>query len=293
MSTQDRVRRVPVTPSRKAERDPVHPSPTTYTIHVDGHLDDHRSAWLGDLDLTRDPDGTTTVTVAVADQAQLHGILAGLRDIGAVLLELRVSDAQSPVCRPAQERPLRTRRLTLRPATTDDTEPPWRFRRLEEVNEWLTGSPADLEGYRALFCEPARLATTLVVSLGDATGPVIGDLMLRRGDAWGQREVAERAHDVEAELGWVLDPAHTGHGYATEAVRELLRCCFEDLGLRRVTAHAFLDNEPSWRLMERVGMRREVHGVRDSLHRSGRWLDSVGYAILRDEWSAGGPPRSG
>jgi hypothetical protein len=66
---------------------------TTYTIRVDGHLDDHWSAWLGDLDMTRGDDGSTTVTVAVADQAQLHGLLAGLRDIGAVLLELRVADA--------------------------------------------------------------------------------------------------------------------------------------------------------------------------------------------------------
>ncbi len=59
----------------------------------DGHLDDHWSAWLGDLDMTRGDDGSTTVTVEVADQAQLHGLLAGLRDIGAVLLELRVVDA--------------------------------------------------------------------------------------------------------------------------------------------------------------------------------------------------------
>ena len=65
--------------------------PTTYAISVDGHLDDHWSAWLGALDLTRHDDGTTTVTVSVADQAQLHGVLAGLRDIGAVLTELRTT----------------------------------------------------------------------------------------------------------------------------------------------------------------------------------------------------------
>jgi RimJ/RimL family protein N-acetyltransferase len=69
-------------------------------------------------------------------------------------------------------------------------------------------------------------------------------------------------------------------------VRELLRHCFEDLGVRRVTANCFLDNDTSSRLMERVGMRRERHAVRESLHRSGRWLDTVGYAILDEEWSA-------
>ena len=68
--------------------------PTTYAIRVDGHLDDHWSAWLGDLDITRDDNGTTTITVSVVDQAQLHGVLAGLRDIGAVITELRTAGAR-------------------------------------------------------------------------------------------------------------------------------------------------------------------------------------------------------
>jgi RimJ/RimL family protein N-acetyltransferase len=36
--------------------------------------------------------------------------------------------------------------------------------------------------------------------------------------------------------------------------------------------------------MERIGMRREQHLVREALHRSGEWLDSLGYALLADEW---------
>jgi hypothetical protein len=64
---------------------------TTYAIRVQGHLDDHWSGWLGGLDLTRDADGATTVTVEVADQAQLHGVLASLRDMGAVICELRTA----------------------------------------------------------------------------------------------------------------------------------------------------------------------------------------------------------
>jgi RimJ/RimL family protein N-acetyltransferase len=109
--------------------------------------------------------------------------------------------------------------------------------------------------------------------------------MLRREDAWAQLDVTDQARDTQAELGWVLDPTHTRHGYATEAVRELLRYSYQDLAVRRVTANCFLHNDTSWRLMERVGMRRELHAVRDSLHRSGRWLDTVSYAILAEEWS--------
>lgn len=184
-------------------------APTAYVIRVDGHLDDHWSAWLGELEMTRDDDGTTTVTVPVADQARLHGVLAWLCDIGAVLTELRTTGAPAPGCRSALEHLLHTERLTLRPATADDAGPTWAFRRLESVNEWLTGCPADLDGYRGLFSEPARLASTVIVTLGhDPAAPIIGDTMLRRGDAWAQLEVADRARDTQAELGWVLDPVH-------------------------------------------------------------------------------------
>jgi hypothetical protein len=77
-------------------------APKTYAIRVDGHLDDHWSAWLGELDITRNDDGTTTITTQIADQAQLHGLFAGLRDIGAVITELRATDAPVPAAKPSQ-----------------------------------------------------------------------------------------------------------------------------------------------------------------------------------------------
>ena len=184
--------------------------------------------------------------------------------------------------------PVRTERLALRPGTPADAEATWSFRRLESVNRWLTSAPQTFDDYRSEFEQPDRLAKTIVIELD---GQIIGDLMLAVQDAWSQTEVAERAAGVQASLGWVVHPDHSGRGYATEAVTELLRLCFEELGLRRVIADCFTDNEPSWRLMERIGMRRETHNVRDSLHRSGEWLDGLGYALLADEWSGGGDPR--
>jgi RimJ/RimL family protein N-acetyltransferase len=179
--------------------------------------------------------------------------------------------------------PARTDRLTIRPATLEDLDATWAFRRLPEVGEWVTWATTDREAYAELYRDPERLASCLVI---ERDGTVVGDLMVRIEDAWSQGEVADRAKGTQAELGWTLDPAHGGRGYATEAVAELLRICFEDLGLRRVTALCFADNTASWRLMERVGLRREAHNVRDSLHRSGQWLDGYAYALLAEEWRA-------
>jgi hypothetical protein len=71
-------------------------TPATYELRVAGHLDDHWSAWLGDLTLTRHDDGTTTLTGPIADQAQLHGVLAAVRDLGVTLLSLQACDPDAP-----------------------------------------------------------------------------------------------------------------------------------------------------------------------------------------------------
>ena len=183
---------------------------------------------------------------------------------------------------PVLAQPLRTPRLILRPATADDAHATFEYRRLEPVSRWLLEIPTDLQTYAAAFADPERLATTVVVELG---GRTIGDFVLRVEDGWAQAEVAHQARGTEASLGGVIHPAYTGHGYAAEATGELLRYCFEDLGVRRVVSRAFADNDAVVRLVERVGMRREAYMVRDGLHRSGQWLDSVRYAMLADEWA--------
>lgn len=183
--------------------------------------------------------------------------------------------------------PVRTERLQIRPMTASDVDAMWEWRRLPEVNRWLGLAPDTIEAFRERYLDPDRLASMYIVELppesGEAPVPV-GDVMIRIGDGWAQLEVADEAKGVEAELGWVLDPGYTGRGYATEAIRAVIDVCFGPLGLRRVHAGCFADNEPSWRLMERLGMRREEFSRKTALHRSGEWLDGMNYGILAEEW---------
>lgn len=87
-------------------------------------------------------------------------------------------------------------------------------------------------------------------------------------------------------IGWALGSDHWGKGYATEAARGLMGYCFRELALHRIYAVTSSVNPRSWRVMERLGMRRE--GVlREAELREGRWVDTLYYGILADEWKAG------
>ena len=177
--------------------------------------------------------------------------------------------------------PVRTDRLTLRPATPDDLRAVFEIRSLPEVGQWMPDLPTSYDAWVLAQGQRGGLERMLAVLLGDE---LIGHLYLHVEDAWSQVEVRDQAAGAQAELGWAFDPAHQGRGYATEAVHEALRLCFEDLGVRRVVALAFADNAPSLRVMEKAGMRREALLRKESLHRELGWLDGVSYALLVEEW---------
>jgi hypothetical protein len=61
------------------------------TVRVAGRLDDRWSARLDGFTITPGEDGTTTLAGTVADQAQLHGLLTRIGDLGIALISL---DAQ-------------------------------------------------------------------------------------------------------------------------------------------------------------------------------------------------------
>lgn len=186
-----------------------------------------------------------------------------------------------PPTPPEIEWPTHTDRLTLRAAAPEDLRSVFEIRSLPEVAQWMPDLPTSYDAWVLAQGQRGGIERMVVVLLDDA---VIGHLYLHVDNAWAQAEVRELAQGTQAEIGWAFDPAQQGQGYASEAVRELLRLCFEVLGVRRVVALAFADNAPSLRVMERLGMRREALMVKESLHRELGWLDGVSYALLVDEW---------
>ena len=90
------------------------------------------------------------------------------------------------------------------------------------------------------------------------------------------------------ELGFIVHPAHQRQGFASEAATALLRHAFAVMGVHRVVAHCNPDNPASWRVLERVGLRREGLLRRSACFRRGpdgreAWTDTFVYAMLEEE----------
>jgi RimJ/RimL family protein N-acetyltransferase len=92
-----------------------------------------------------------------------------------------------------------------------------------------------------------------------------------------------RKEHQQGEIGWALGVDYRGQGYATEAARALITRGFATLGLHRIYADTTSANVSSWKVMERLGMRREAY-LREAERRDGEWVDIVVYAILVAEW---------
>ena len=62
-------------------------------------------------------------------------------------------------------------------------------------------------------------------------------------------------HGPDVEAAYLLRRDRWGRGYATEALREVLRIGHDELGLDRIVALAYPENDASRRVMEKAGMR--------------------------------------
>jgi RimJ/RimL family protein N-acetyltransferase len=184
--------------------------------------------------------------------------------------------------------PLETERLGLRTFRPDDIDALHRLRGREDVARWLYQGPLTLvEAEEHL--ERRRSITTLAGD-GDALllavelregGEFVGDCMLR---------LVSGGHAC-AEIGYTLHPDHQARGYATELARTLLRVAFDDAGLHRVIARCEPRNTASWRVMERLGMRREAHFVENEWIKD-EWQSELVYALLDREWASAGATAS-
>ena len=106
--------------------------------------------------------------------------------------------------------------------------------------------------------------------LTQETDELVGDLAVHFID-----------HD-QIEIGVTVSPQHQGKSVATEAVSRFLGYVFGDLNKHRVVATTDAENTAAYRLLEKLGFRREGHFIQNIFFK-GAWGDEYQYAMLRSE----------
>lgn len=91
------------------------------------------------------------------------------------------------------------------------------------------------------------------------------------------------------ELGYVFNANYQGKGYATESCSAIISYAIECMNVRRIIAKCNPNNTHSWRLLERLKLRREGHLLKTGYFKcdfqgNPLWHDTFEYAILDEEW---------
>ncbi|UVJ43421.1 GNAT family N-acetyltransferase [Pseudomonas sp. LS1212] len=88
------------------------------------------------------------------------------------------------------------------------------------------------------------------------------------------------------EIGWRLARRHWGLGFASEAAWTCLRCAFGQLGLEEVVSFTSQSNLPSQKVMQAIGMQRDLGGDFDHprLPADHPLTPHVLYRIDRAQW---------
>ena len=142
---------------------------------------------------------------------------------------------------------------------------PWAHRTADEVQDFVRGF-IDWQGERP------RTKYQLAITLG-AEGRLIGNCGIR----------IETTDSRQANIGYEIAPGCWGEGYATEAARAMVAFGFGELRLQSIWARCVAENVASYRVLEKVGMRRERR-LREEEWMKGRWWDILVYGILDYEW---------
>lgn len=183
------------------------------------------------------------------------------------------------------ELPLTTDRLRLRTYRESDAETHLSIYSREDVSRFLLEDPWTAEAARAQVAERMHRtgletesrALALVIETADGLDSLAGSRVIGDIAIW-----LEAGSDEKAEIGWILDPAAGGHGFATEAAIAVLNVAFDHYGLHRVFAQMDARDTASANLARRIGMREEAH-LRKDWWSKGEWTDTLIFGMLSSD----------
>lgn len=180
---------------------------------------------------------------------------------------------------------LRGRRVLLRTLTEEDYDAWIEVR--SRCRDWLVpweprpaGAPPAREDRASFSARCAARERERHLGGGYGFGIFVGDRLV------GEVTLSsiQRGPFQNGFVGYWIDRDRAGQGLAPEATVVALRFAFDVLGLHRVEIAIVPRNQPSRRVVAKLGLRDEGIAV-GFLEIDGRWEDHVRYAITAEEWA--------
>lgn len=158
---------------------------------------------------------------------------------------------------------LETDRLILKPQTMKEQKRLWEILMDSRVNDVYLTTPAkfreklkDWEKQEPFYKNKMEYANA-----GDVFEWSI--FLKENGECIGKIDYHERSSEDSSVtdksirgVGWYIDPDYQGHGYGTEAARVTLDYMFNYVDISEIQTGAAIFNEPSFRIMEKLGFKR-------------------------------------
>lgn len=172
---------------------------------------------------------------------------------------------------------LPTERLILRKVSMDDRDAVFAWARDPEVSRYgswdMHRTPQDTEAF---------IEWCLKQYDAEGLGPWVIELRKSNAVIGTCGFGSMNRHDRCGSIGYFLARPQWGKGYATEAVRAVLRFGFGPLALHRIEARCLPENVASERVMQKVGMRFEGL-LRQAMFKNEAFFDIKLYARLAEE----------
>ena len=169
-----------------------------------------------------------------------------------------------------------TERLILRPWTEADADDLYEYARDPQVGPRAGWPPHEnIEESRSVLRGVLMRPETYAIVLKE-TGRAIGSVGVH----------ARQETESEPEIGYWSGVPYWGKGYVPEAVREILRHCFEDLGCTALWCGYYAGNDQSRRVQEKCGFRPH-HFVPKQVTTMGDYRDTYYSCLTKTEWMEG------
>ena len=176
---------------------------------------------------------------------------------------------------------LETERLVLRAIDEGDAAEQFRLLNGPAVTHHL-GGPKELHEIEARHAKAmaldAREGFSFLMAIEKTSGELVGHCGLKRVDS----ENAKNPGDME--IGWLVREDRWRRGYAREAIEAVLEWAFTRHDAPQIVALTSAANEASWRLMEKLGMRRRADLDFEDPCFPPANNPTILYSLSREEW---------